>query len=159
MRPVEVPPAGKADTLRFLQMQVERQQALLRGGQIIWSHRLHAPETDSPLRKAFLVLCKVVVVRPVEAALRACKLQPVFATVSSLIAGVWAGQCSDFPVLDNYLLVLVEAGGSTIVEYTAAKWPAVSGSPLRAKKPTASVLRPWRSTWPNARPTTPWRRF
>jgi len=118
MRPVEVPPAGKADTLRFLQMQVERQQALLRGGQIIWSHRLHAPETDSPLRKAFLVLCKEEVVRPVEAALRACKLQPVFATVSSLIAGVWAGQCSDFPVLDNYLLVLVEAGGSTIVEYT-----------------------------------------
>ncbi len=121
MRPVDVPPAGKADTIRFLQMQVERQQALLRGGQIVWSHRLHPAETDSPLRKAFLVLCKEEVVRPVEAAFRACKIQPVFATVSSLIAGIWASECPDFPAFEDYLLVLVEAGGCTIVEYARGR--------------------------------------
>jgi Tfp pilus assembly protein PilN len=120
-RPVEVPPAGKADTLRFLQMQVERQQALLRGGQIVWSHRLHPAEADSPLRKAFLVLCKEEVVRPVEAAFRACKIQPVFASVSSLIAGLWACECPDFPTIEDYLLVLVEAGGSTSVEYAKGR--------------------------------------
>jgi len=120
-RPVEVPPAGKADTLRLLQMQVERQQALLRGGQIIWSYRLHPAEADSDQRKAFLVLCKEEVIRPVEAAFRACKIQPVFATVSSLTAGLWASQCSDFPALEDYLLVLVEPGGSTLVEYVKGR--------------------------------------
>ncbi|HUT26311.1 MAG TPA: PilN domain-containing protein, partial [Sumerlaeia bacterium] len=115
-RNVAVPRAGAREIREYLALQVERQQALARGGEILWDYAMLPDRTSSEARQAVLVMCMGETLRPIEQAFRDCGIPTVLATISPLSAYACLRRHADFPDGPRQVIVHLSDDGANVLE-------------------------------------------
>ena len=115
-RNVDVPRAGAREIRECLALQVERQQALGRGGEILWDYAMLPDRASSGARQAVLVMCMGETLRPIEETFRDCGIPTVLATISPLSAYACLRRHADFPDGPRQVIVHLSDDGANVLE-------------------------------------------
>ena len=114
VKKVALPPTRAKETRQYLQLQVERQQTMLRDGEILWDYLPGLRKETG--REGLLIMAKRETLAPVENALSACGVRLRRATVASFEDFLCLQESPRFPRDSEQALVKLEEEGAAVLE-------------------------------------------